>query len=324
MAGCGQSRKPGATAAPCALKRPSSFCQSRYGPQAFAVVADVEDRHVRPTQDAPCRGRRPRAARRPSPSSPDEAAGPDHDQAPQRLAVPRHGDPRRAGAAHRRRLVRARGAAAARRGQRRRRRPAVEAHDLAPAELHADDLMAVAAARRPQADGDGPLDRAVRQLLARQRRHRAVRDQPPVAQRRPELGVLAHHARSRPPAPPALGSGWRALDDHRRRALRPAARRPAAPAPRVVVDRRAHGARAARARRRRRAAADRRAARRRARRSAPQPRLDRDRGPTARPSLGAGPGIETILRARRSGQPRLVRISRPAGRRAARAAWRSR
>ena len=59
--------------------------------------------------------------------------------------------------------------------------------------MHADDLMAGAAAHWPQADSDGPLDHAVRPLDARQRRHSAVRLQPPGHQLRTQVGILTQH-----------------------------------------------------------------------------------------------------------------------------------
>ena len=115
----------------------------------------------------------------------------DDDQAPQRLAVPGHRDPRRARAAHGRRLARVGDPAAARAGHRGRRRLALEAHHLAPAEPHADDLVLLGALDGAQADGEDALHAAVGQLLAGQRRHRAVRDEPALAQRGAELGVVA-------------------------------------------------------------------------------------------------------------------------------------
>ena len=154
------------------------------------VVADVEDRHVRPPQHAlaavgdPAQlDARAHVARR--------GRRPDGDQPPQGLAVAGHGDAGGARARGRGRLVRVGNAAAARPGHRRRGRLALEAHDLAPAEPHADDLVVLGALRRPQADGKHALDAAVGELLAGERGHRSVGDEPALAQRRAELGVLA-------------------------------------------------------------------------------------------------------------------------------------
>ena len=59
--------------------------------------------------------------------------------------------------------------------------------------MHTDDLMAGTAAHGSEADGDGSLDHTVRPLSTRQRRHRAIRQQPPGDQLRPQFGVLTQH-----------------------------------------------------------------------------------------------------------------------------------
>ena len=187
--------------------------------------------------------------------------------------------------------------AAARTRHRRRGRLALEAHHLAPAEPHADDLVVIGALGRPQADGQHALDAAVGQLVADQRRHRAVRDEPALAQRGPELGVLAQDldgglqlVRAR------AAAGERSRSSASGRPRRAARRRAARAPPR---SRRAWRVRcaAASARRRRRPAGGRRAAPRppRARRappaagppSVPPPRSGRGPAPTARPSPAA-------------------------------------
>ena len=159
--------------------------------------------------------------------------------------------------------------------------------------------MALAALRGSQADeGDRALDGAVEQLLARQRRHRPVRDQATVAQCGPELGILAHDCHR---VVELLGARPRLARARRHRGLAVAVQRHVeqqGALAGVVVDRGAHGARGhrlvGRVERLERdgAAPPRRRARRAPSRAeappAPPPRAGRDPAPTARSSRAAG------------------------------------
>ena len=166
----------------------------------------------------------------------------DHDQPPQRLAVARDRHPRGAWAAHRGRLVGVGDAAAAGAGQRGRRRLALEAHDLAPPQAHADDLVVVGAVGGSQADGDDALDPAVGQLFAGQRRHRAVGDEAALAQSWAELGVLAQDLDGGLPLVRARHRLARGRDQPRRPALVERHVDEQRPLVGVVVERGAHAA----------------------------------------------------------------------------------